>query len=206
MESYSQQLNAASPSQSGAELSLVQALLAQLAVLQVENHHLKTTNRKLQQVAYTDALTQVGNRRAFDQAIKREWRSGCRTQSTLAVVMVDLDFFKRHNDTYGHQSGDELLACVANTLRTHLHRAGDAVFRYGGEEFAVVLPNTDLAGARVVAEGLRLAVEALGCTASFGVAAIVPNQADSFASLVGQADQALYQAKREGRNRVCCAD
>lgn len=140
-----------------------------------------------------------------------------RDQTPLSLIMVDIDFFKVFNDTYGHQAGDDCLKRVAAALRDALKRPADIVARYGGEEFAAVLPDTDLDGAVVVAEAMRLDVEALGIshnksaylskvsnyvTISLGVASIIPNEASSPERLVSMADNALYKAKEEGRNRV----
>ncbi|WP_323117945.1 GGDEF domain-containing protein [Burkholderia alba] len=169
----------------------------------------------LARLAGTDSLTGLHNRRALDETLEREWRRAVRGGRPLAILFVDIDHFKRYNDAYGHQVGDEVLTRVARCIAGQASRAGDAVARYGGEEFVVVLPDTDPNGARVVAERIRLAVRLLAIaheqsevgfvTVSIGVAVWEPHDgvaAPEVAAVVEAADQALYQAKASGRNRV----
>lgn len=178
---------------------------------------LETANKMLERISVTDALTGIPNRRYFDEFMGLEWLRAMRDQTPLSLIMVDIDFFKVFNDTYGHQAGDDCLKRVAAALRDALKRPADIVARYGGEEFGAVLPDTDLDGAVVVAEAIRLDVEALGIshnksaylskvsnfvTISLGVASIIPNEASSPERLISMADNALYKAKEEGRNRV----
>jgi diguanylate cyclase (GGDEF)-like protein len=182
--------------------------LAGQAVVSIENAALhETVGRQ----ATTDELTGLANMRAFISIVERELERSRRFDTPLALVMVDIDDFKAVNDTYGHQQGDEVLAHVAAVLR-NLSRELDAPARYGGEELAVVLPQTDAAGAEFLAERMREAVAALEVprvrgsgtltvTASFGVAA-VPESALDRGELVAAADAALYRAKRAGKNRV----
>jgi diguanylate cyclase (GGDEF)-like protein len=164
-----------------------------------------------------DGLTGVANRRTFDQVLAREWARSSREGTPLALVMADVDHFKAYNDLYGHPGGDYCLAKVAGVLRGTLNRPGDVTARYGGEEFAAVLPGTDLTGSAVVAEAMRAGVEALGMahagsprhgrvTVSLGAAALVPGPTAEEHDLVKAADQALYRAKHEGRNRVATGD
>ena len=171
-------------------------------------------------LAITDGLTALLNRRAFDDALEREFRRAERAEVPLSLVLVDVDNFKRYNDRYGHQAGDECLVAVARTIGRLARRAGDIAARYGGEEFAVILPSTDIAGAVEFAESLRRAIEMAGLVhednapyehltvsagvASSAMAAGVPEQAAK--GLLQTADQALFAAKREGRNRVICVD
>ncbi|MBA5687905.1 diguanylate cyclase [Rugamonas apoptosis] len=166
----------------------------------------------LQAMAFADGLTGVANRRLFDDTAKAECRRCARSGKPLAMLMIDVDFFKRYNDHYGHQAGDECLKRVALTLKDNLKRPHDLVARYGGEEFACMLPDTDEAGAMTVAEQLRLAIAALAIahadsliaphvTISVGVAVLRPQPDDDCGALLRQADQALYQAKHEGRDR-----
>lgn len=188
---------------------------AQQRLLDV-TRQLEETKRVLQQRSMLDGLTGVANRHLFVETLTREWARAIRRAEPLALLMVDIDFFKLHNDRYGHQAGDECLRQVAATLRAALQRPGDLVARYGGEEFAVILPGTDAAGAAVVAERLRLAVAALklphvnavtghDVTVSVGVASMVPSASSRPEALVAAADQALYQAKAVGRNQVIVA-
>lgn len=174
---------------------------------------LESANRLLVELSYLDPVTTIPNRRRFDHVLDEEWRRAARARGPLALVMVDVDGFKTYNDTYGHQLGDECLRRVARTLADHLPRAGDAVARYGGDEFAVLLPATEGPAALALAERLRREVFRLGIphrgstvapqvTATCGVAVRRPLGADSPNELVAAADAALYEAKRAGRNRA----
>lgn len=187
------------------------------SALQRERLHRRLTraNQKLQRFAYLDGLTQVANRRRFEQFINHEWRRLMREQAPLALIMADIDQFKAYNDIYGHQMGDECLRRVAGTLRSAVQRPADIVARYGGEEFAIVLPNTDLEGAETVAEKLRLRVKAQKIphqgstsepivTLSLGLAVTCPHPLQTPHDLIKAADTALYQAKAAGRDRVAC--
>jgi len=176
-------------------------------------HQLEDTVSMLKRLSSMDDVTGITNRRGFEDYLEQEWRRALRYEIPLSLILVDIDFFKPYNDNYGHQKGDECLRQVANTLTRVLHRPADLVARYGGEEFVVVLPNTDLQGANFVAERLRVEVEALGIThlhsqvskhitISLGVATAMPGRGSSPAELIASADQALYQAKQGGRNRV----
>jgi len=160
-----------------------------------------------------DGLTGVANRRRFDEAIDKEWRQFKREETPLSLLMIDIDRFKAINDTYGHQSGDDVLRLVACALSRNLSRSGDLLARYGGEEFAALLPKTELSAALQVAERLRQAVADAfaapgdlnlpkGVTVSIGCAATAPNGMADMDSLVRMADNCLYRAKQNGRNRV----
>lgn len=175
---------------------------------------LKEANERLERLSASDGLTQVANRRCFDQTLEREWNRLRRTGEPLSLIMSDVDFFKLFNDTYGHQGGDDCLKSVAKTLSETARRGGDCVARYGGEEFAVILPATAEQGVFTVAEKIRQAVEQIGMehrkssiaswvTLSLGVATIVPTGEKTPEFLIQCADKALYQAKSTGRNRVC---
>ena len=164
--------------------------------------------------AETDALTHVFNRRYFEKQIVREWRRALRFGQRLSLLMLDIDHFKKVNDTYGHGAGDEVLQGFARRIKTVLPRAIDWVARMGGEEFVVVLPETDLAGARTVAERLRRSIEAqaittasapIRITASIGIGSmghLPADQSEEPATLLDQADLYLYRSKLAGRNRV----
>lgn len=170
---------------------------------------------KLAVMAATDGLTGLANRRQFDLNLDREWRRAARNETPLALLLLDADCFKSYNDRYGHQEGDQVLRSIAACIRDTVRRPADAGARYGGEEFAVLLPETDAAGALAMAERLRGAVEALGIphagslngrvTVSIGVAASWPQAGEEEAMLVREADEALYEAKHGGRNRVAGA-
>jgi diguanylate cyclase (GGDEF)-like protein len=161
----------------------------------------------------TDALTEVPNRRGFDQEIDRTWRAAQREARPLSLLMVDVDNFKDYNDVNGHVAGDECLKRVATALKASLLRPNDFLARYGGEEFAVILPGTDGDGALRVAERLRAAVENLAMpsgqpsgavvTVSIGYSSTLPLPRQSLTPWLVAADVALYMAKQQGRNRTC---
>ncbi len=183
---------------------LTRALQARQQELEEHEKQLQEENHELAQQTLTDALTSLKNRRAFDRILANEYARSLRARSNMALLMVDVDHFKAYNDQYGHQAGDKALQAVAKAIQAQA-RAYDHVARYGGEEFAVVLPDTHIADMRAVAERIRLAVQALTglhrpLTVSVGGAMADPNT--STAALVERADQALYQAKQNGRNRV----
>ena len=168
---------------------------------------------KLRNFSYIDGLTGIANRRHFQEKLDQLWRHEARASEPLSLIMCDIDNFKAYNDTYGHQKGDECLQLVAHTLSETLKRPLDIVARYGGEEFVVILPDTTLNGASSIAEDMRERVESLGIihdkskiakvvTISLGVATITPSQNSHYDALILAADQALYRAKEEGRNRV----
>jgi diguanylate cyclase (GGDEF)-like protein len=174
---------------------------------------LETANQLLQHISATDGLTGVANRRQFDGVLEVEWARASRSRSWLALILLDIDYFKFYNDTYGHQAGDACLKTVASVLVGNIHRPEDMAARYGGEEFAIVLPGTELAGATAVADRIRTRVESIEIvhagsevsryvTLSVGVAAAIPRKDNTQTTLIAAADQALYQAKHEGRNRV----
>jgi len=174
--------------------------------LEEANAHLTKAMETLHRMSSTDPLTGAANRRQFDDAIALEWRRAARAQAPLALMMIDIDYFKAFNDQRGHQAGDDCLCRVAETLRKRLHRAGDLVARYGGEEFAVLVAGVTREQARELAESLRAAVEELGLsTISIGVAHGVPDRDGAPQDLIRAADEALYAAKAAGRNRVSVA-
>lgn len=174
---------------------------------------LEAANEKLKVASIMDGLTQIPNRRFFDETLSKEWKRHARENKELAVILCDIDYFKPYNDTYGHQTGDKCLKEVACAIQASTLRPGDLAARYGGEEFVLILPNTNLEGAKGVAERVRKAVASLNIphkgsvvapyvTLSLGVAAVIPNQNGSAHSLVELADQALYKAKEGGRNQL----
>jgi diguanylate cyclase (GGDEF)-like protein len=174
---------------------------------------LRAANSCLEQLTRSDPLTGLANRRHFDEMKDVEFRRATRLDQPLSVLMCDVDCFKRYNDTYGHALGDQCLQTVAKTLKSVFARAGELVARVGGEEFAVLLPGADLEQARQAAERLRqaLAVQAVvhassqvaaHVTLSIGVAQFDPQTMDRFDLLLQSADQALYRAKRLGRDRI----
>jgi diguanylate cyclase (GGDEF)-like protein/PAS domain S-box-containing protein len=177
---------------------------------------LKKANATLEALSLTDALTHLANRRKYDQCFSGEWRRCLRENLPLSLLLLDVDWFKSYNDTYGHPRGDSCLKQVAEAAQDVVCRPGDLVARIGGEEFAVILPNTPAAGAIEVAEQICSAVRhrrlphdtnPLGCvTISVGCSTIVPALGQRASTLMHLADKALYKAKHAGRNRVCSAD
>lgn len=170
-------------------------------------------NLELERIASLDGLTRVANRRSFDEYLNREWRRLAREQKPMALILCDIDYFKPYNDTYGHLAGDNCLQRVAQALTEATNRPADLVARYGGEEFVVVLPDTDMDGALSVAHELALAIKQLDIphgssstsdhlTLSIGVSTVIPDISFPSEELISKADDALYQAKHDGRNRI----
>ncbi len=193
------------------DVALLQTCALYLSV-RIHQAQLETQSARLENIAATDSLTGVPNRRSFNQRLAAEWRRGVRRNSSVALMLIDIDFFKPFNDTYGHVAGDAALQQVANALSSCLSRSEDLFARYGGEEFVAILPDTPLAGALNIAERMREAVFDLGIahsgsllrrlTISAGVACKAAVRGTNPESLIEAADDALYQAKRTGRNRV----
>jgi diguanylate cyclase (GGDEF)-like protein/PAS domain S-box-containing protein len=176
---------------------------------------LHKANSKLKRLSLIDGLTGISNRRMFDLTLAREWASAKRHQSSIALIMIDIDFFKLYNDNYGHLQGDDCLKEVAKALLAMCHRDTDIVARFGGEEFVILLPDTDIQQAITVAEKCRKAVikrnilhehtaviELSVVSVSLGVTSVIPNVKADALSLINTADQLLYKAKGSGRNRV----
>jgi len=185
--------------------------------LRESQQKLAAANVELQKLAALDPLTGIANRRRFDETLVLEWQRGQREKTPLSLLMVDVDHFKHYNDSYGHPAGDLALKKVAAVLTENLKRPADLVTRYGGEEFAIILPETDSAGAMSVAKDCLRHLENLKIentkatphrllTMSIGVHTIVPHKPSTWQELVAAADRALYAAKAEGRNRVIKAD
>lgn len=185
--------------------------------LEESNKKLAEKNAILQRLSVIDGLTGIANRRHFDDVLKQEWKRGYREKEPLGIIILDIDFFKKYNDNYGHQGGDDCLKRVASTLNNSLHRAGDFVARYGGEEFVALLPNTDAQGAALIAELMRANIEAQNIphvksevadhvTISLGVASMLPDDLLTPEELVAKADEALYASKAHGRNRYTVAE
>jgi diguanylate cyclase (GGDEF)-like protein len=173
---------------------------------------LNDANQELQRLSMTDGLTGIANRRMFDVSLAREWRRCMRLNKPLSVVMLDVDYFKKYNDRYGHQEGDDCLVAVAQEVARSAPRPGDLAARYGGEEFVMILADTDENGANWVAERIRQHVAGLNLphkdssdghvTVSCGISSVIPTQELAVEMLVKSADNALYLSKNQGRNTV----
>jgi len=171
----------------------------------------------LENLSSLDGLTGIPNRRRFDEFLDQEWKRAVRDGSFLSLIMIDIDYFKKFNDTYGHCAGDDCLRKVAQALAESVNRPSDLVARYGGEEFAAVLPKTDREGAIFVADTMRKKIESLHIphthseplpflTVSIGTASIIPKPGADMPVLVNAGDRALYEAKHSGRNQLKTAD
>lgn len=188
-------------------------LEAEIAEKKKAEEKLKAVNKKLKDMSFLDGLTEIPNRRRFDDVLIKEWNRALRQGEYLAVLMLDIDFFKGFNDTYGHLAGDDCLKRIATVLSNNLNRASDFVARYGGEEFVVILPYTKEDEAVMIAENLRSKIEAEKIehedsavsdyvTVSVGVAVVKVEEGLLAEEVVDFADQALYRAKNNGRNQV----
>jgi diguanylate cyclase (GGDEF)-like protein len=191
-------------------LALSLFMLASTLVLAREIGRRAEAERKLEEMATTDALTGLRNRRKFDQVIDVEWRRAMRQKTPVALLMIDADHFKAYNDTFGHQAGDQVLVGIAICISDSVSRAGDCAARYGGEEFAVLLPGTSVTDALEVAEAIRIKVQGwsddqTASTVSCGIASFVPTTGMDWPILVAAADKALYAAKAGGRNQSVVA-
>ena len=181
--------------------------------LRVSQQQLLDTNLMLQRLMNSDGLTGLSNRRHFDEYLELEWRRAMREQQQISLLMIDVDYFKLYNDSFGHLAGDEALRQVAEAIRGSCSRPTDLPARYGGEEFALVLPNTSPGGARLIAEKLRQTVHGLNIphcapetdarlTVSIGLATLTPSIGSHCRQLISAADKGLYLAKNSGRNQV----
>ena len=198
----------------GAVDYLTKPVTPAIVLARVKTHvELKRLRDRLELMSTTDGLTGITNRRGFDACLAREWQRAVRAHGTLSLIMADIDFFKLYNDHYGHLAGDTCLRKVAQAMAATVSRPADLVARYGGEEFVALLPDTDAAGARALAEEMRGRVAALGVphiawgeaghvTLSLGTATLAAEGRDDPNYLILQADEALYRAKAEGRDRV----
>lgn len=177
----------------------------------------KEAQEELQRLATHDGLTGVANRRSFDDTLAAEWLRGSRDVKPLSLILVDVDHFKRYNDTFGHQGGDACLKAIAAAMAKACRRPADFVARYGGEEFTAILPSTTANGALSVAERMRRDIAGLALShpgndnigtvsVSLGVASIVPNRTIEVKELIEAADRAMYAAKHAGRNRALHAE
>ncbi len=209
-EDLSQRLSLRDSSEVG---QLARAFDGMLERLEADAKEREQLAQKLERLSLEDGLTGLANRRRFDAVIDAEWRRAMRHGQPIALLMIDIDYFKRYNDHYGHPGGDEVLRQVGQELALSARRAGELAARYGGEEFAIILPSKTVEEACADAERIRAGMEtraiaheqseaASHVTLSIGVASCVPARGQSWADLIAKADAALYQAKIYGRNRV----
>ena len=187
---------------------------ASIVKARVRTHlELKNSRDHLKSLSIIDGLTQVANRRKFDEAIENEWRRNRRNQRPMSLIMMDIDFFKAFNDHYGHLAGDECLKTIAREISSVARRSTDLFARYGGEEFVLLLPEVDAKGAAFIAKQVQDIVKIVGIphayspaaeyvTLSMGVATMVPREGQSPVDLLNVADKAMYVAKQNGRNRI----
>lgn len=189
-----------------------QQLEQQNLELQRLTEALQVANLELQRLATIDGLTQLSNRLHFDGYLSQEWRRMARAQEILSLILCDVDFFKQYNDFYGHLAGDDCLKQIAQAIQSSIRRGGDLAARYGGEEFAIILPNTPPRGALTVAQTIQQTIHSLQIphersqihsmvTISLGISSLIPNDQSSPNQLIDIADQALYMAKQQGRDR-----
>jgi diguanylate cyclase (GGDEF)-like protein len=181
-------------------------------------HQIRIINqlRTIERLSMIDQLTGIHNRRSFDERLREVWKTSAREDKTVSLLIIDVDHFKNYNDTYGHPQGDVALCSVAQVLTQTLNRASDLVARWGGEEFVVLLPNTDMDGGLHVSEEIRKNAEALkiprdnghvtSLTVSIGLNTHKPTMLCSVDDFFSRADKALYEAKTTGRNKVCVAE
>jgi diguanylate cyclase (GGDEF)-like protein/PAS domain S-box-containing protein len=202
------------------EVELAEVITAQVAIAIQQSElyqQVQIANQRLERLATLDSLTQVANRRYFDHYLNQEWNRLMRIRSPLSLILCDVDYFKRYNDTYGHLAGDDCLRQIAQAISHATERPADLVARYGGEEFAVILPATDCDGAARVAEKIQATIQQLQIThlssdtknyvtLSLGMATLCPDRDRSPQELIAAADQALYQAKVGGRNACCISN
>jgi diguanylate cyclase (GGDEF)-like protein len=200
-----------------AKMTAMQRIAAMRHRLISVSHELENANSELLKLANADGLTGLSNRRIIDQYLEKETARAIRSDHSITVIMMDLDNFKAYNDNYGHIAGDSCLKKVSKVLKNSVRRPEDLVGRYGGEEFCVILPNTDMNGAMFVAERIRTSIQELKIphtgnadlgvvTISLGIASRVPGQKAPATQLLNEADKALYKAKVSGRNRVVAAE
>jgi diguanylate cyclase (GGDEF)-like protein len=197
------------------ERRLATLLETRTADLLERSAQLEVANTALEEMATADPVTGLANRRRFDVFFQQEWQRARRTHQPLSLLVIDIDYFKDFNDRYGHQRGDECIQEVAGVLRAAAHRPADLACRYGGEEFTVVLAETDAAGALAVAEAIRTAVASLRIpneaaplgiiTVSIGAGTRTGDEYSRAAELIAACDRALYEAKDAGRNRTTSA-
>jgi diguanylate cyclase (GGDEF)-like protein len=190
---------------------LLRQMIKVVKISDITQLDLKTMSDNLEIISQIDVLTGLYNRRYFNEAYDREWKSAVRLKAPISLIMIDIDFFKKYNDTYGHLKGDECLAAIAGEIKKNAMRPRDVASRFGGEEFIMMLPETDLDGAVFLVKSLLKAVENLNIehesspidnrvTLSIGIISLIPNKNNDMDTLLKMSDDALYEAKKDGRN------
>jgi diguanylate cyclase (GGDEF)-like protein len=196
---------------------LQQELRQQNAKLEAVVAQLQAANQELKRLSTLDGLTQIANRRYFDEYLHQSWGLAMQEEQPITLIMCDIDYFKKYNDTYGHQAGDRCLYKVAQILARSVNRAEDMTCRYGGEEFAIILPRTDQAGGQQVAQRIAQTLQTQRLihagspvspyvTVSMGIVSLVPSLGTKPELLIRLADLALYRAKAQGRNTIVTFD
>lgn len=190
---------------------LLKQIMKVVKISDITQLELKTISDNLEMISQIDVLTEIYNRRYFNEAYDREWKSAIRLKTPISLVMIDIDYFKKYNDTYGHLKGDECLAAIAKEIKQSSRKPRDVVSRFGGEEFIMILPETDIDSAVFIAKALLKAVENLNIvhesspiakrvTLSIGIASIIPNDNINMDTFLKMTDDTLYEAKNDGRN------
>ena len=185
--------------------------------LQESQRQLNEANRALEKLSSLDGLTGIANRRQFDNTLEKEWKRARRNSSAISLIMLDIDFFKLYNDTYGHQGGDFCLKTVADILKRTEKRPADLAARYGGEEFGIILPETDQKGVEEISNMIlnlirdeniehKSSTVSDHLTVSIGAATLIPTRESSPTTIIKAADKALYEAKEGGRNQLVIAE
>lgn len=191
---------------------VLEAKLKAMQRIVTMQQELLEANKRMEQLSYLDGLTQIYNRRGFDRSISTEWKRMRRDNNELCLLLIDVDYFKKYNDHYGHQAGDDCLKVVAKAIERVLFRPADIAARYGGEEFAILLPGTDLAGASLVAERVLQTIHEQNISheysdisdrlsVSIGIAISNKSANNNILKLIKSADEGLYEAKNSGRNQ-----
>lgn len=190
---------------------LLKQMMKVVKMADITQLDLKTISDNLEIISQIDVLTELYNRRYFNEAYDREWKNSILLQTPISLVMIDIDYFKKYNDTYGHLKGDECLATVAKQIGKSARKTRDVVSRFGGEEFIIILPETDINGAALIAKSLIKDIQNLNIahksspisekvTLSIGLASMIPNENMDMDVFLKMADDALYEAKNDGRN------
>lgn len=185
----------------------------QSRLIEIEKQQLNKLSQEMARLSQEDGLTGLANRRHFNETLAREWAIAEREQQTIALIFIDVDHFKPYNDTYGHLEGDRVLSLVGKTLKKMAKRPADLAARYGGEEFVLLLPNTDVNGANELAQEVLQAIDSLAIphksskaakhvSVSIGLSALIPNTQNSINTLIDNADEGVYAAKKAGRHRI----